>query len=280
MASYAIVAASGGDYTTVQAAHDAAEVAIWVKAGFSGTGFNLSNAGTEVMTGPGVTFTSGINITGNNCSIVGGPGCTVQGEIDVTTGVEAFIEFQNGGVLAGIDINTSNGYVNGGGWGTVSTVSVTLGGSGGIAENIAGSAMTFLLDASGSKCVMRLAKSVASNLPTGDISSSTTDSLVLGCVWESTVAVSVYCITVNADRGRIIGNYGNHLGTHGSFYCLRADNADHYVVAANVFARSTGGLMNMSSSDNFVIVGNRLDGGGGITVSAASTYAANDIEAF
>ena len=39
--TFAVVAASGGHYTTVQLAHDAGERSIFVKAGFSGAGFGF-----------------------------------------------------------------------------------------------------------------------------------------------------------------------------------------------------------------------------------------------
>src|SRR3990167_8193979 len=116
--AFAVVAATGGHYATVQAAEDAGELSIYVRAGQSVAGWNQNSAGVEVELGPGVTVTSGINITGNNCSLIGGPGCTIQGEIDVTTGVEAFIEFMNGGTITNVDFNTARSYFNGGGWGT------------------------------------------------------------------------------------------------------------------------------------------------------------------
>ncbi len=264
---YAIVAASGGDYTTVQDAHDANEVSIWVNAGFSGTGFTLSNNATEVQTGPGVTFSSGINITGNNCSFIGGPGCTVSGEIDVTTGVEAFIEFQNGGTLQNIDINTARCYVNGGGWGTQPTLgafgSIDFLGADCLIENIAPASLASI--SGGARGVLRLIKLNTYHY----IHSSGHDQLLIG--WYS---AGDFVRPEGTLRVRLIGNY-----------CVddiyqttpHASGSSDWVFCGNVI-QGTGDTF-PSGYNNNVFVGNRIDGA--ITdTGATSTIAANDETTF
>ena len=283
--AFAVVTATGGHYATVQAAEDAGELSIHVRAGQSVAGWNQNSAGVEVELGPGVTVTSGINISGNNCSLIGGPGCTIQGEIDVTTGVEAFIEFMNGGTLQNIDINTARCYVNGGGWGTVAEGNTNnqnaIDGDGSatsfICENLG--AFTTVGQAAdkgpvnlvGASSILRLCKVTATD-SFGDIVLRGANSCGIGCI-SLTASVTFGVALSNAAGIKLIGSY-SAAATYGAYLEVDAVGQD-MVVVGNVL----NGNVFIDAMLNSIVVGNRID----TTITdngTNSTTAANDLTAF
>jgi len=277
------VVGSNGHYSDVDAAIDAGEKSIFVKAGTSLTGWTHDVADVEVEVGPGCTITSGINISGNNDSVIFGAGCTVQGQIDVTTGVEACIEFMNGCTLQEIDINTARCYINGGGWGTIAdgdtnnATAITIDGSDVIVENIAanttsggaGGASAVAYSGSEDRINIRLVKVIDSDA-TGFLGAvGSVDDLVLGCI---VVTADGHAYN-RGTRLRLISCLS--LGSEAN--AIRWNGGGDCIMIGNVI--KDGAVRLDAGNDNIVLVGNRID----TTITnlgTSNTVAANDLTGF
>ena len=289
--AYAVVSPnSPADYTTVQAAIDALEKSIFVKAGKTVAGWNQNVDAVEVHTGPGVTVSSGINVTGANCGIILGPGTTVSGEIDSTTGAEFFLEAMNGCTLGLIDIGTARSYFNGGGWGTVAASdsaqdNVRVNASDCILENFAvdrgdvagGYAAVSFIGGTNPRGAVRLAKVDNEDDFAIYVWANEADVLILGCI---TLSVGLtYTLDNNAVRTRTIGNSVVPAGTSG--LNARSTAADGVYVGNVTTAPPVNRDCVLLAGSNHVVVGNRNLGftGTGVAIndgSTNSTTAAND----
>jgi len=273
------------EYQTIQAAIDANERTIWVKSG-TYAGFTQDQASSKIFIEPGSTISSDCNFTGANCSFVVGAGTTISGEIDVTTGTGAYIRFENGCSVSGMEFNTARCYVNGGGWGTLSDGGIAAHGlrsnaADCIYENIAletaagggQSFFSFIATGSAPRNIISKIKVVASDSAGIGFSSGADDVLVMGCA----VLAADGDGTQGGARTRIIGNYVDAPGDDG---IVMGGAGDDSVIVGNVVKDPGGDSVEITANaENCVVVGNRLDGAVN-DLSGTSTVSNNDETAF
>ena len=283
--AYDVVVDANG---SVDAQIGASVSTIWVKSGAVTETIAVDIANTRIYFEPGFALTGGINVSASNCSLIFGPNCSVSGEIDVTTGVDVFIKAENGCSFTGLDINTANAYINGGGWGTLSDGGTTIdainaGGDDLICENIsaqttaAGGSAFDGIEVGGDRCIVSNCKILDSDNMGFNVTGD--ELLAIGCTVLGSDGNTFYIIS--GTKVRLIGNYA--IASARNF---RLDgNADDSILYGNISKDPTvASVLINAVADNCVVVGNRVDdlgtGNGVVDNSSTSTNALNDETAF
>jgi hypothetical protein len=277
----------GGNWAAIQDGDDAldgGDYVMLVKSGTYAAGFTVSTNDAKIVVEPGTVIEAAITLSGNNITLVLGAGCDVQGAITLGTGVGCSLVCENGCDIDGIVMSGNSGYVNGGGWETISdggTARYGVGPTGTdcIVENIAiqttaGSGETHdAFYTTGARTVIRNCKIIDSD--DNGISIVAADCAVEG---NLILGADVYGIAIFSARARVIGNHTIATGNYGIFIAGGGDNS---VVTGNTVQDPGEGspvapvFVNDSALD-VVIVGNRLDGavteGSGGTLEAGLNH--------
>ena len=283
----AVVAPSGGDFTTIQAADDdldAGAFSLLVKTG-TYAGWTTSTDDVYIFLGPGSIITSAITLSGDNVVLVLGPGCDIQGLVTLS-GVGCRLLCMNACDLVGVLLSGNLGYFNGGGWdtladGTTANTAISVTGDDCIAEHAAcqttpaqgnGVAGAF---STGARTAFKTLKCVASDQHgIGGTGAGFVESVIQGCI---VLGCDERGLNIDGPRARMVGNYITNAGVDG--IGLRA-GGDNSLCIGNVIQDPTGDPINIAiDSENCVAAGNRTDGAV-VDNSGTSTVAHNDATAF
>lgn len=263
-----IVAASGADYTTIQAGDDDLDTGAFsmlVKSG-SYAGWTTSTANAYINIEPGSTITSAITISGDDCTVVLGAGTDVQGLVTLS-GANCNLICRNGVDIDGISCSGLS-FVSGGGWGSLSNggtavdgIDVTNGSLDSIVESIGlqttgaggGSQYAFQCVGTGDRIVANLLKIVNSDSRGMQLTGA--DTLVSGCM---VMAADTDGISLQDQRMRVIGS---HIVSSGDDNLDVGVIGDDSIMAGNISQDPTSDSMALASGgDDCVGVANRLDG--------------------
>tara|TARA_Y100000310_G_C20684585_1_gene818144 strand:+ start:2775 stop:3677 length:903 start_codon:yes stop_codon:yes gene_type:complete len=280
----AVVAPSGGDYTTIQAADDVLDAGNYTLLVKTGTyaGFTVSTDKVHIVLGPGTVITSAITLSGDDITLELMPGCDIQAVITMS-GANVHVICRNACDLDGVVMSGNFGYFNGGGWdtlvdGTTANHAISITGTDCIVENVA-----VQTTAGGGQSFHGVSLAGARD---GAVAVKVIDSDSVGVITTGADALVEGCVILGADgeninlgglRGRAFGNYGIAAGGNG---LAIAAGGDDTVVVGNILKDSAAGVVDIAAAgENCVVVGNRLDGA--VTDnSGTSTVADNDVTAF
>jgi len=253
-----------------------------IKGGAYST-LTVSTNDAKIVVEPGSTFSGAIELSGDNVTLVLGAGCAMSGLVTIS-GNNCSLICENGVDLVGVLVTGNFGYVNGGGWDTLSNGGTAQwgvsfsGGDDGIVENIA--VQTTAGGASGVGGIRMLAARITVNKV------KVIDSDSPGIVGNSADCVVTNCLILGADddgisvdgpRNRIIGNMIADVGARGIHL---EGSADDSTVIGNVVYNPVGDSIEIqATNENAVVVGNRFDGAVDDN-SSTSTVANNDETAF
>ena len=290
----AVVASSGGDYTTLAAAEAAltAPFVVVVKTGtYAGT--TLAKAGLWIFDPGTIINTTALTVTGNKTGLVFGPGCDIQ-VLYQHTGTDAFSDMHNGVASVGLIFDGLRPFLSGGGWGSISNGGSTQHGlyfddspaaTDGMALNIEASttstgAAVRSIKADAIRTALsgvKVSQSDGSAITT--TVSTNTDLLILGCL---TLDCDVSGFLMGGPRFRAIANYFLSSGTDGISPSGAGDNS---VMVANIIKDpAESGILIGTNDEDCVVVGNRVDPDGtGNAIddnSGTSTVTANNTTTF
>ena len=282
-----IVDASGGQFTTLQAADDeldAAAYSCYVKSGTYAAGLTVATNNALWVIEPGTTIEAAITLSGAGVVLYVGAQSDIQGLVTLS-GDSCSLICQNGVNLDGILVSGDTCLVDGGGHGTVSdggtgTEGIKVTGGDGIVQNITadtdtGGTKNALAAASDAKerATIKNCKVIDSG-GDGAIYLDIADAVVEGCIILGADTDGVH---TRKPRARIIGNRITAIGSDG---IGTAGGSDDSVFIGNVINGATAETIDINSSaENCVAVGNRLDGAVNDS-SGTSTVASNDATAF
>lgn len=277
-----VVAAAGGDFTTIQAADDdldAADFSLLVRPG-TYAGWTTSTDDAYIVLGPGVTITSTIVLTGANITLVIGPGADIQGRLDLT-GVGCHVVCQNACDLNEVLMDGNFGYLSGGGLDTLvlgsdGVIGVRVTGTDCIVENIAvqtttGGAGSDAISLEAARFVVRKVKVVDSDLIGINVAVGGVDGLVEGC---NVLGADGDGIRNTGPRNRFVGNFVSQAV--GANAMTNQGTGDDSAIVGNIFQAA---LVLDANGDDLVVTGNRID----TTLtdnSTGSTVADNRLDAF
>ena len=276
----------GGNWTTIAAGEtalgDAGTYTMLVKSGTYAAGFTASTNGARIVVEPGTVIEAAITLSGTNVTLVLGAGCDVQGAITLS-GVGCSLLCENGCDIDGIVMSGNFGYVNGGGWETISNGGTARFGVGPtatdcIVENIAiqtttGGDETYdAFYTTGARTVIRNCKIIDSD--DNGISIVAADCAVEG---NLILGADDSGIAIFSARARVVGN---HTIGAGGIGIKIAGGGDNSVVTGNIVQDQGGDSIEINGAgENCVVVANVLDGAVD-DQSGTSTVASNDETAF
>jgi hypothetical protein len=266
-------AAGGGNWTTLAAGEAAlgdatpSTYTMLVKSGttYSTTSSTItfSTNGARIVVEPGTTIVDPITLGGDNVTLVLGAGCDVQGAITLE-GVGCSLVCENGCDIDGIVMSGNYGYVNGGGWETISdggTARFGVGPTGTdcIVENIAiqttaGGGTTYdALYTTGARTVIRNCKIIDSD--ENGISIVAADCAVEG---NLILGADDHGIAIFSARARVVGNHTIGAGDIG----IRiAGGGTDSAVTGNIVQGQGGDSIDINTSgEDCIVSGNRTDG--------------------
>jgi hypothetical protein len=234
---------------------------------------------------PGTTVTSAIVLSGNGIVLRVGAQCDIQTTVTLS-GDNCSLICENGVDLDGIIVSGDFGFVDGGGWETLSNGGtanhgIDVSGDDGIVQNI--SAQTTAGGGSSYDAV----SSNGTNRNTFErikVHDSDRFGFFMGNVGSecqisncTVLGSDAEWIILNQERSRVIGNYCIASGADGIEV---DDGGDNSVVMGNVCKDSTLDVIQINSAaEDVVVVGNRVDGSI-LDNSGTSTVASNDATAF
>lgn len=274
----AVVAGSGGDYTSINSAVAAlvAGDSIYVKTG-TYTGAEDVSKAVFVYIEPGTTFShaSGFTVSANKASVLIGNGSTITNALTIS-GTDCWFKARNGLTCGEITISGARGFLDGGGLGSVAE-KILISADDGIVQNIAVDSKTpaggnNAFQANGGtngRSTFRNCKGIDSDV--GGFSIVDPKCLVESCY---VVDCDTHGIIPNNESCRVIGNHSTGSGAnHGIYVFASGDNS---VVVGNFSVTSSGSSVYVhGSGGDCAVVGNRCPNG--ITDdSASSTVADND----
>tara|TARA_Y100000310_G_scaffold342218_1_gene444381 strand:- start:392 stop:1402 length:1011 start_codon:yes stop_codon:yes gene_type:complete len=284
-----VVDADGnGNWTTLQAgddALDAADYTMVVKAGTYAAGLTVSTDDAKVIIEPGAAITGNFVLSGDNVTLIIGGGADIIGTITLS-GTGCSLICEAGVDIDGIVLSGNFGYVNGGGWDTLSNGGTAAHGASAtgtdcIVENIAlqttgGGAGSFAAaHATGVRTTYKNVKVVDSDLQAFRMLAGCDDSIVEGCVSLASDDDGVF---IGASQMRVINN--NIIVVDAGNVLTVAAGGDNSVIVGNIVQTATGNPVEIDAAgENCVVVGNRLNGAVN-DASGTSTVASNDETAF
>lgn len=287
-----VVAASGGDYTTLQAADDDLDVGaytVYVKNGTYAAGLTVSTNNARWVFEPGTIVQGAITFSGANIECIFMPGCDIQAILTMS-GADCFVQCMNGCDFDGLVVSGANGYFDGGGWDTLvnggtANDAIQISGDDCIVKNTscqttAGGASSFHgvdipADTARASIVhVRVVDSDNDGINSTADTADAGDHLILGCV---ILGADGEGIQLSQPRSRLLGNYILNAGTDGIALAAQADNS---VCVGNVVQDQAVNSVEISATcENCVVVSNRLDGAVSDS-SGTSTVADNSTGAF
>jgi len=249
------------------------------------SGGTFSSNNHRLFIPPGTTVTSAIVLSGTGMVLVIGAQCDIQTTVTLA-GNNCSLYCENGVDLDGIIVSGNNGFVDGGGWDTLSNGGtanhgIDVSGDDGTVRNISaqttaggGSSYDAVSSNGTSRNTFDHVKVIDSDrfgFFMGNVGQecAITNCMVLGADAE--------WMFINQERSRVIGNFCNASGADGIEV---DDGGDDTVVMGNVCVGATNDVIQINSAaEDCVVVGNRTDGS--ITDnSGTSTVGNNDTTAF
>ena len=250
------------------------------------TGTLITNTGTgnRFVFGANSSVSGVITLTTADHYVGIGAGGDINGI--VTVGPDCKLICENGVALIGIVMAGARGYVNGGGWGTVTDGGTATHGINVTAADCRVENISALTTAGGGNAYH--AFTTAAGGDRGEfINCRVVDADDCGFFWAGDECVAMFCKIENGDtqgifiyapRARVIGNW---IANTGSVGVLTGSPGDHSVINGNfVWNVAVGAPINLdTNSEDCVVVGNKLDGAVSDS-SGTSTVASNEETAF
>jgi len=272
----------GGNWATIQAgddALDAGDYTMLVKGGTYTAGVTVSTGEARIVVEPGTVIQGAIVLSGDDVTLELGAGCDVQSTVTLS-GNNCSLICQNGVDLDGIIVSGNFGYVNGGGWDTLShggsaNDGISVSGTDTIVQNISAQTSGGGYDAcesSGERTTFDKIKVVGADR--FGFLASADEVKILNSVIADSGSENIFS---NSTEGLIAYNYCNSAGLDG-IEC--DDSGDNSVIIGNTVRDQASDSIELSAAcENCVVVGNRTDGAIADN-SGTSTVTGNDETAF
>lgn len=258
-----------GHYTTLQAGDDdldAGDYTMLVKGGTYGAGLTVDTNDAYIYVEPGTAITGNILLSAANIKIEFGPGCNLNGTLTLS-GNNCSAIFGNGCDTDGIIVSGNYGFVDGGGWDTITNgaalrTAITVSGTDAIIQNIAvqttpggGNAYDGVnITSGGERFSLRNVLVIDSDQRGFSVDGP--DGSIMGC---TILGADDQGILINADGHtcRIIGNRITATGAQGIIF----NDGANCTAVGNEIQAVTGVSIELNAAGDYnVIVGNRLDG--------------------
>jgi len=279
-------AGGGGNWTTAQAGDDdldAGDYTMLIKGGAYST-LTVSTDEAKIVVEPGATFSGAVVLSGDDVTLVLGAGCAMSGLVTLS-GANCSLICENGVDLVGILLSGDKGFVDGGGWDTLSNggttnVGINITGDDCVVENVAsqttagGGSNYSAVKAAGVRGVVKNVKIITGDIAGIESTSAATDLLIDGCYIADSDDQGMYIV---GPRTRIIGCHLLSSGEDGILLKGTADNS--LVVGCVIQDQANDPLEVETDAENCVVVGNRVDGAIDDN-SGTSTVTGNDATAF
>jgi hypothetical protein len=243
------------------------------------SGGTFSSNNHRLFIPPGTTVTSAIVLSGTGIVLVVGAQCDIQSTVTLS-GANCSLICQNGVDLDGIIVSGNFGYVNGGGWDTLShggsaNDGINVSGTDVIVQNISAQTSGGGYDAcesSGERTTFDKIKVVGADRFGFLVSAD--EAKILNSVIADSGSENIFSTST---EGLIANNYCNSAGLDG-IEC--DDAADNSVIIGNIVRDQASDAIEVSAAcENCVVVGNRTDGAIADN-SGTSTVTGNDATAF
>jgi hypothetical protein len=272
----------GGNWTTIQAGDDAldgGDFTMLVKGGTYTAGVTVSTGEARIVVEPGTVIQGAIVLSGDNVTLELGAGCDVQSTVTLS-GNNCSLICQNGVDLDGIIVSGNFGFVDGGGWDTLShggsaNDGISVSGTDTIVQNISAQTSGGGYDAcesSGERTTFDKIKVVGADR--FGFLASADEVKILNSVIADSGSENIFS---NSTEGLIAYNYCNSAGLDG-IEC--DDSGDNSVIIGNTVRDQASDSIELSAAcENCVVVGNRTDGAIADN-SGTSTVTGNDETAF
>ena len=273
---------NGGNWTTIQAGDDdldSGSYVMLVKSGTYSAGVTVSTNNAKIVVEPGTVIQGAIVLSGDNVTLVLGAGCDVQSTVTLS-GANCSLICQNGVDLDGIIVSGNFGFVDGGGWDTLShggtaNDGINVSGTDVIVQNISAQTSGNSHDAcesSGERTTFDKIKVVGADRFGFLVSAD--EAKILNSVIADSGSENIFSTST---EGLIANNYCNSAGLDG-IEC--DDAADNSVIIGNIVRDQASDAIEVSAAcENCVVVGNRTDGAIADN-SGTSTVSGNDTTAF
>ena len=273
---------NGGNWTTIQAGDDdldGGSYVMLVKSGTYSAGVTVSTNNAKIVVETGTVIQGAIVLSGDNVTLELGAGCDVQSTVTLS-GANCSLICQNGVDLDGIIVSGNFGFVDGGGWDTLShggsaNDGINVSGTDVIVQNISAQTSGGSYDAcesSGERTIFDKIKVVGADR--FGFLASADEVKILNSVIADSGSENIFS---NSTEGLIAYNYCNSAGLDG-IEC--DDSADNSVIIGNIVRDQASDSIELSAAcENCVVVGNRTDGAIADN-SGTSTVSGNDTTAF
>ena len=259
----------GGNWDVLQDGDDAlddSDYTMLVKSGAYGAGLIVATNDVYIYVEPGTAITGDIALSGNSVKIEFGPGCNLIGTLTLS-GSNCSAIFGNGCDTDGIIVSGNYGFVDGGGWDTITNgadarTAIAVSGTDAIIQNIAvqttpggGNAYDGVNITSGGER-FSLRNVLVIDCDNQGFSVDGPDGSIIGCTILGTDDQGILVIG-DGHTCRIIGNRITATGAQGILF---SDGANCTAVGNDIQA-TTGVSVELNAAGDYnVIVGNRLDG--------------------